>query len=317
MNIINKIYIIFSILLLSSCAKIPYYPEPFGTFNYTYNKDDNKLALKNNGYKTLAQKVVASRSNPIVNIATIEQYHKVQNYYIDQFSSMSVNLPKITSRSPQLPGEISVISAPISIAAVPKIDAQSETIPPLFWKEVAANGINYVDAVCHDYLRQINRLKKNTKGLKRLTVNSGYATAEILALTLGSAANPSRILGVLASAFGLGAGVFDIYEDTILFHAEFSGIYTMLDVLKDKQRTASQSVRTRSQAVQAIQDYLFVCTPHAIEAAINAKIGGKIPSQLVDVLGISDFSSRGAKLQKEEIKRLADLLLEIIKNSKT
>lgn len=300
------IVIVLLVSILSGCGGVPYFPEPFGTINYKQKNDGAYLEVHKQTL-TLAQRVVSNKPNPIVDITSISRYQKVQGYYLQEFAKMSADYKYKIGKKQEI---ILEYANPAVIET--NSDGVSERKYNISWKLVAASGINFVDAVCHDYLRQINRLKKNTKGLKRLTVNSGYATAEILALTLGASANPSRILGILASAFGLGAGVFDIYEDTILFHAEFSGIYTMLDILKDKQRVQIAGVTNRAQAVQAIQDYLYICSPHAIEAAINAKIGGKISNELVQVLGVSDFTGRGAAEQLSELVKNQKLLKDAL-----
>ena len=335
MNICDKflrnfkvLFNFLAIVTLSGCAEIlsgPYYPAPFANFEYSDARDDNQRKkdepIQNSRptkFSPLYAGAVGFKQNPIVDVSSISRYRKIQDQYIREFAAMSSTFKfsfdpatnTVTDLYNSNYTNTKTAKKAVFVVNVANSNGrENEIVFGTSWSEVAKNGFNYVDGVCNDYLRQVYRLQKNTQGLKTLTINSGYALAEVLSLTLGASANPSRVLGILASAFGLGAGVFDIYRESILYKADFSAVLRLVKSLHKQQRDGiSSEINTRSQAVGAIQSYLFACTPHTLEAAINTKIGSEMSPAIAASLGILDFADRNTEKQEELKKELAIII---------
>lgn len=263
----------------------PYYPEPFGNYVYASRciSSPPKLSDKitETGLTQLFKGAVGFKPNPIVDICSVDAYKSAQEEYLITFALITSLVDNLDRNN--------------TIAYMNRLTLQENKIPEkLFWQEISKNGFNYIDGVCNDYLRQLYRLKKNTKGLKSLTGNIGNAASGIVSATaLAGGVNVTQTLAIMAAAFGLGATVFDTYESSILLEAEYSSIYRMVKILQSSVKVSNfDKISNRSDTVKAIQSYLAVCTPQAIEASINTKIGSVTAEETLISLGIVDIPAK-------------------------
>lgn len=298
MNYIKKstINLLFTASLagLVGCQNIPYHPEPFGSYDY-----DDKGGVKNREVSFLTRGVVTARPNPIINISTISEYAAVQDAYLKQFALMSadtwqagkLSLAKDTDFEATIPIFVGTNHKSYFEKDIASQPAETAQFAVVSWAETTLNGLNYVDAVCADYLRQLDRLKRNAKGASSLTSNIKSTADAILSLTIK---NTTRPLGLVAAAFGLAGNAFDVYEETILTKLDFSSLHQMVKRMQYQYKSHlaanENKIDTRSEAVNAIQSYLMICTPAAIEANINNAVQGKSVGQFLVNAGLLPVS---------------------------
>ncbi len=199
----------------------------------------------------------------------------------DQLSSGSVTvqgvqptLEQISARSTQA-AQNDFIATLIENSGVDQSQTPSGNLRPTNsaeWSVVAKQGVYEISRQCDQYLYVLFRFNRNQSAIRQGLSAVGAGTATILGLS-GVAAGP---IAITAAAFGLTASLFDASVTSVLFTLEPSALRNV--VLQGQQRylkkTDFTQIRSRPDALIALQGYLNQCTPAAIEANVNRSASG-------------------------------------------
>jgi hypothetical protein len=137
------------------------------------------------------------------------------------------------------------------------------------WFIVLKAGMEFEGGQCDEYLSALFKFDRKQRALRQGLTATGAAAATILGLTH----TPAAPIAITAAAFGLGASLFDADVNSVLFQLAPSGVRNIViqaqDAYRDGVTSKPSLYQSRVDALLALQGYLRLCTPAAIEAAVN------------------------------------------------
>ncbi|MEM7188030.1 MAG: hypothetical protein AAF439_00330 [Pseudomonadota bacterium] len=127
----------------------------------------------------------------------------------------------------------------------------------------------YVDARCDAYLDAIYWANRTQSGIA--SGNNALATAT--ETILGTTGASSRVLTVVAAAFGLSGSLFDSYYEAVLNGLEPSSVRNIVDRAQIAVRSKlPQTVSSEAEVLQQVQDYIRQCTPANIKFLVDSAL---------------------------------------------
>jgi hypothetical protein len=137
------------------------------------------------------------------------------------------------------------------------------------WQLVLKAGFELVGGQCDEYLSALFKFDREQRALRQGLTATGATAATIMGLT----ATPAAPIAGTAAAFGFAATLFDANVNSVLFQLEPSAIRNIVIKSEDAYRETTTSnlaiYQSRPDVLLGLQGYLRLCTPAAIEYAIN------------------------------------------------
>ena len=139
------------------------------------------------------------------------------------------------------------------------------------WDRVTEAGIDYVNSRCERYIESLFWFDRQRKTLSTQINLVGTATAA----TLGIANAAAEAIALTAVAFGLGSQTVDNVGKGVLYEIDPAGVRSIVKRSQAAYLRGIENVRytNRPAAMRAIQGYLALCLPAALEAEVNEAIG--------------------------------------------
>ncbi len=138
------------------------------------------------------------------------------------------------------------------------------------WELVMKSGMALVGSQCNEYLTALFHFDRDNKAIRSGLTSSGTVTTTLMGLA-GTGANP---IAAMAAVFGLGTTVFDASVNTVVFQIGPAAVRNIVVNSQDAYRDAVMAnitlYHSRPDVIIGLQGYLQLCTPVAIESAVEA-----------------------------------------------
>lgn len=139
------------------------------------------------------------------------------------------------------------------------------------WDRVTEAGVDYVNSRCERYIESLFWFDRQRKTLSTQINLVGTATAG----TLGIANAAAEAIALTAVAFGLASQTVDNVGKGVLYEIDPAGVRSIVKRSQAAYLRGIENIRytNRPAAMRAIQGYLALCLPAALEAEVNEAIG--------------------------------------------
>jgi hypothetical protein len=144
------------------------------------------------------------------------------------------------------------------------------------WVLVAQAGETSIDLSCSRYESALYALDKNRKAILANLNATQSASVAIMGLALAA----QKSIGIVGTAFGLAASLFDTTVNSVLFQLPPASVVSVIDAQRDVYRSKETQanadwagITNPIAVVKRLNEYIRYCTPAIIEANVGKLLG--------------------------------------------
>ncbi|WP_299602544.1 hypothetical protein [uncultured Tateyamaria sp.] len=204
----------------------------------------------------------------------------------DQYQYEGIGVDLYTPEMPQDSNALALYLVELCIqAGMGSVDEEKRacdrSLGPAEYPLLTFTGFNDIDQRCDRYIAWIDRIRT-----ERLVSRRGLnATQVFLGGVLGTSGASGETLAYVTQVFGFANSIYDAQTTTVLSALEPSTIKTVVFERRTafRQAASNAKISSRPEMINALRNYLRICTPQTILLNVNEFSRGAVTGNTPDL----------------------------------